>query len=323
MPDLQDLNDLAYFAHVVEHGGFAAAGRALGVPKSKLSRRIAVLEVRLGVQLLQRSTRRLSVTVLGQAYYAHCKAVLVEAQSAQEVIDLSRSGPCGTVRVSCPTALLHTQVAGMLADFMATYPRVQMELEATNRRVDVVGEGIDLALRVRPGPLADSELVLRVLSKRSQCLVASPALAARHRAVAPQDLAAWPSLALGQPMEEFAWVLHHGSGAEDDVDDGAGEVRVRHTPRLVTTDMHTLRRAALAGVGVVQMPTREVADALADGRLVPALAGWSPRSDIIHAVFSSRRGMLPTVRALLDELVRRFAEADTHPVPAGTAPGGG
>ena len=115
---MQDLNDLYYFVQVVDHGGFAPAARALGEPKSKLSRRVAGLENRLGLRLLQRSTRNLSVTELGHAYYARCKAMLVEAESAQEIIERSRAEPCGTVRMSCPVALLETRVGEMISGFM-------------------------------------------------------------------------------------------------------------------------------------------------------------------------------------------------------------
>ncbi|MEG1770302.1 MAG: LysR family transcriptional regulator, partial [Comamonas sp.] len=137
---MRDLNDLYYYVQVVEHGGFAPAGRALGVPKSKLSRRIALLEERLGVRLIQRSTRRFAVTDIGQTYCQHCKAMLVEADAAEEAIALTQAEPCGTVRMTCPVALLDARVATMLSAFMALYPRVQIQLEETNRRVDVLGE---------------------------------------------------------------------------------------------------------------------------------------------------------------------------------------
>src|SRR6478609_4078227 len=144
---MQDLNDLYYFVQVVDRGGFAAAGRALGMQKSKLSRRIALLEERLGVRLIQRSTRRFSVTEIGQDYYAHCKAMLVEADAAEASVEQTRSEPSGIVRLSCPVALLHARVSVMLAGFMAHYPQVAVHLEATNRRVDLIAEGIDVAIR--------------------------------------------------------------------------------------------------------------------------------------------------------------------------------
>lgn len=295
---MQDLNDLYYYVRVVENGGFSAAGRALGLPKSKLSRRIALLEERLGVRLLQRSTRRFAVTEIGQLYYERCKAMLVEAEAAQDAIAAAHVEPCGSVRMTCPVALLHAHVGAMLADFLAAYPRVVLHLEATNRRVDPIGEGIDLALRVRPPPLEDSDLVLRVLAHRSQALVASPALLERQGTPqGPADLANWPSLALGAPQQEHAWTLF-GSGA--------AQTTVRHAPRLVTRDMIALRAAAEAGVGIVQLPTMMVRAELAKGTLVRVLPGWSPRREIVHAVYPSRRGLLSSVRTLIDDLARRF-----------------
>lgn len=152
-----DLNDFAWFVHVVEEGGFAAAGRALDEPKSKLSRRIAQLEERLGVRLIQRTTRQFNVTEVGQTFYEHCKAMLVEAQAAQDAIAALQVEPRGVVKLTCPVTLLHVHIGPMLARFMARYPDVSVQLEATNRRVDVVGEGLDVAIRVRPRPFEDSD----------------------------------------------------------------------------------------------------------------------------------------------------------------------
>lgn len=297
---MQDLNDLYYFAQVVEHGGFAPAGRALGMPKSKLSRRIALLEERLGVRLIQRSTRRFSVTDVGQTYYLHCKAMLVEAEAAQEAIDVTRSEPRGTVRMACPVALLDVHVGGMVAGFMAEHPHVDVHLDATNRRVDVIGEGIDIAIRVRPPPLQDSDLVMRVLAERSQCLVASPALVRQFGLPqGPVDLSSYPSLDLGTPQNEHVWTLYGPDGAE---------ASVLHRPRYITRGMLALRAAAVAGVGVVQLPTMMVTAELARGELLSVLPDWAPRREIIHAVFASRRGLLPSVRALIDYLADRFAQ---------------
>ena len=145
-----DLNDLFYFAKVVEFGGFAPASRAITVPKSKLSRRVAGLEERLGVRLINRSSRQFSVTEVGQQYYEHCKAMLVEAESAQEAIDTVTAEPRGVIRLACPITLLHVHIGSFLADFMKQYPEITVHLEATNRRVDVISEGVDVAIRVRP-----------------------------------------------------------------------------------------------------------------------------------------------------------------------------
>ena len=297
---MQDLNDLYYYVQVIDHGGFAPAGRALGIPKSKLSRRIALLEKRLGVRLIQRSTRRFSVTEIGQDYYAHCKAMLVEADAAQEAIELTRSEPRGIVRITCPVALLDARVGAMFALFMAQYSGIEVHLEATDRRVDVISEGIDVAIRVRPPPLQDSELVLRVLTESAQCLVASAALLQQWGAPKlPADLAALPSMDLGVPLSAHVWSLH---GPEE------AQASIHHRPRLITRGMIALRFAAIAGIGVVQLPTMMVVDEIARGELVRVLPDWAPRREIVHAVFASRRGLLPSVRTLIDFLAERFQQ---------------
>jgi len=299
---MQDLNDLYYFVQVVDHGGFAPAGRALGIPKSKLSRRVALLEERLGVRLIVRSTRHFSVTEIGQTFYGHCRAMLVEAEAAEEAIEVTRAEPCGIVRVSCPVALLNARVAEMITAFMVSYPRVTVHLEAVDRPVDVLGEGIDLALRVRSPPLPDTELALRVLGESRQSLVAAPALLERFATPrVPADLAALPTLDLGIPQNEHVWHLFGPDGAQ---------ARIHHQPRLITRGMAMLRTAALAGVGVVQLPLMTVREPLARGELVQVLPEWAPRSRIIHAVFASRRGLLPAVRTLIDFLAARFQELE-------------
>jgi DNA-binding transcriptional LysR family regulator len=298
----QDLNDLYYYVQVIEHGGFAQAGRALGVPKSKLSRRIAMLEDRLGVRLIQRSTRSFAVTEVGQAYYSRCKAMLIEAEAAQTIIDSTHAEPCGTVRLACPISLLHAHVGTMLVDFSVRYPDVNIQLTGMNRAVDVVAEGLDLAIRVRPLPLEDTDLAMRVLGYATQYLVASPSLVEKHgMPESPVDLMSWPSLGYGPLMEGHIWTLLGPDGAK---------AAQHHGPKFSTTDMVTLRKAAIAGIGVVQLPAMLLRDCLADGTLIRLLPDWAPRREIIHVVFPSRRGLLPSVRALIDFLAERFGPVD-------------
>lgn len=297
---MYDLNDLYYFVEVVNHRGFSPAGRALGIPKSRLSRRIALLEERLGTRLIQRSTRRFTVTEAGQIYYTHCRAMLVEAEAADEAIALCYAEPRGVVRVTCPVGLLDARVGEMLAEFMVVYPLVDVHLEATNRRVDVVGEGIDVAIRVRPPPLEDSDLVMRVLSDRAQCLVISPKLLEKYALpLTPAALSGMPSLDLGVPQNDHLWTLNGPNGEQ---------AAIRHQPRLVTRSMTALLAAAVSGVGIVQLPIMMLNEQIARGELVRVLEGWQPRREIIHAVFASRRGLLPSVRALLDLLAERFSK---------------
>lgn len=295
---MQDLNDLYYFVQVVDHSGYASAARALGMPRSKLSRRIIELEARLGVRLLQRSTRKLAVTEIGQEYYRHCVAMLVEAEAAQETIERSRSGPQGLIRISAPPALVCFEVGPMIARYMAANPRVAIELESTSRRVDVIGEGIDVALRVRFPPLEPSDLVMRNLGESPQRIVASPELMREFSPpLVPADLSALPSLDLGPMLLKHAWELYDADGAS---------VRVTHKPRLVTDDIAQLLHAALEGVGVVKLPAMVVDTHIASGRLVDVLPGWVPQGGIVHAVFPSRRGLLPSVRSFIDFLAAEY-----------------
>lgn len=297
---MRDLNDLYYFVQVVDHGGFAPAARALGMQKSKLSRRIAGLEDQLGARLIHRSSRRFSVTEIGQAYYQHCLAMLVEAEAAQAVIDNVTAQPRGVIRVACTPGLLTYQMGGLIARFMALYPEVEVHLCSASRRVDVIGEGFDLAIRVREPPLEETDLVMRKLDESVHRLVAAPDLMARFATPSgPADLADWPSLDFGPARADHVWALHHRDGMT---------ASVRHRPRLVTDDLYMLHEGAVRGLGVVLLPTVAVAADLEEGRLIDLLPDWRPKLWIVHAVFPSRRGLLPSVRLLLDYLVEGCAE---------------
>ncbi|AIF47603.1 LysR family transcriptional regulator [Dyella japonica] len=305
---MRDLNDLYYFAQVVEHQGFAPASRVLLIPKSKLSRRVAMLEERLGVQLIQRSSRHFSVTDIGQEFYRHCQAMLVEAEAADEAIAYRRAEPQGVVRLTCPTGLLHARVSDILADYLTKYPKVKLQLEATNRRVDVIAEGIDVAIRARPPPLEDSDLVMRIFAERSWKLVASPSLVASLRAPdVPADLSCFPTIDLSPSNGIHVWELTGPKGVK---------ASIHHDPRMVTDDMLALLAAAAKGVGIVQLPSMVVSGALKNGSVVELLPAWTPKVGVVHAVFSSRRGLLPSVRHLIDFLAERLAVDEDEASPA-------
>ncbi|MGF6558338.1 DNA-binding transcriptional LysR family regulator [Pseudomonas sp. S30_BP2TU TE3576] len=299
---VEDLNTLYYFTQVVEHHGFAAAGRALDMPKSKLSRRIAELEERLGVRLLHRTSRHCSLTEIGQAYYQRCLAMRVEAESAAELIERNRSEPQGLVRVSCPTALLNSWVGPMLTRYMLKYPLVELFIESTNRRVDLIHEGFDIALRVRFPPLENTDMVMKVLGNSTQSVVGSPAFVSRLSTPAsPADLSGLPSLHWGAAQREYQWELFGADGST---------AMIRHAPRMVTDDLLALRHAAVAGIGIVHLPSVVVRDEIATGQLVELVPGWAPKSGVIHAIFPSRRGLLPSVRTLIDFLGEEFSRSD-------------
>lgn len=300
---MEDLNDLALFAKVVEHNGFSAAGQQLGIPKSRLSRRIAALEQRLGVRLLQRSSRRLAVTAMGRLFYERCQAVVAMGESAREVIEQAVAQPQGLLRISCPITPAQFWLTPLLPDFMKAFPRVRLRLEVTNRRIDPFEEQVDVVLRVRRPPFEDSNLVVRRLGQTRDLLVASPQLLATQPAPAsPRDLADWPTLALPGDGERHVWTLSNG----------ATTAEIMHEPRLVSADMLALKHAALEGIGASLLPEMICRDELNDGRLQIVLPDWRCAVSEMQAVFPTRRGMLPAVRALVDFLAVHGPGAHTR-----------
>jgi DNA-binding transcriptional LysR family regulator len=297
---MQDLNDMFLFAKVVEHGGYSAAARALKLQTSMLSRRVQQLEERLGVRLLQRTTRAVSVTEIGQAYYRHCAALEAEALAAQDTIDRTRASPQGLIHVACPIGVVESHVAGLIARYLDANPGVQVRLEATNRRVDVVEEGFDLAVRVRMPPLEASELAMRSLGFSHRTLVASPAFIAKHGCPThPRELANLPTVA-GTLRGGGKHIWHFRS------DDGS-YIEVTHQPRLISDDFKAQVQAAIAGVGAAYLPDTTLRGALEAGALLQLLPDFILPEELIHVVFPSRRGMVPAVREFIDVLVQGFA----------------
>ena len=308
---MNDLNNLFYFAKIVEHGSLSAAGEALGIAKSVLSQHLTRLEADLGVRLIQRSTRQLQVTDVGRRYYRRCRAVLAEVARAGSVIDDARGTPRGSLRLTSPVNFAQGILAPVLADFMAAYPEVEVALDITNREVDLIAEGYDLALRIAP-VLRASTLAVHSFRLHRHILVAGRALVGAYGLPRdPHELRAWPSVAglHGQPRGgRHVW---HLAGPR-------GEARaVPHSPRLLAEDIFVLKQAALAGCGVAELPQIGVRDELRDGSLVQLLPKWALPEMNLHAVFPSRSGMTPAVRCFIDRLSRQMASV-RDPVGAGT-----
>lgn len=293
-----DLNDMFLYTKVVECGGFASAGRMLSLPKSRLSRRISTLEERLGVRLIQRSTRHFSVTEVGLEYYHHCLEMVARAFAAEDAVERSRAEPRGVVRVACASSLLDTRIAPMLAQYMIQCPAVELLVKSFNRRVDVISEGFDLVLSVRHQPLESSDLVMRAFAQGRYCLVAAPSVVADCRKpLKPADLVNLPSLGWGLSLQDYTWELEGHDGAV---------ASIHFHPRLVSDDIAVLRAAALAGVGVVLLPEEVVKVDLTNHNLLSVLDDWTPKMGEIVAIFPSRRGLMPAVRKLIDFLADEF-----------------
>jgi len=297
----QTLDDFYYFAKVVEHRGYARAARALGIPKSRLSRHVSQLEARLGVRLVNRSSRRFVVTEVGQEVQRHAAAMLAEADAAIEAVEFARAAPRGVVRLACPVALSQTLIAPLLPEFFARYPAVRLLVHASNRRVDVLNEGFDAALRVRTRPSGEDDLVMRSFGESRELLVAAREYLDRAgRPGRPDELPAHATLGFAPETETQTWELIGPEGQT---------VRIQHTPRLVCHDFVVLRTAVLAGTGIALLPESVVRADLDAGRLEPVLHHWNLRLGILHVVFPSRRGLLPAVRALLDFLAEKLPRA--------------
>lgn len=296
MDPLTDLNNMYLFAKVVDHGGFTAAAKAMGLQTSKLSRRVGALEAELGVRLLNRNTRRVSMTDAGRLFYQHCVALVEEARAAKTAIEQTRASPQGVVRISCPLGVLQMGARAILSQYLVDNPSVRIMLDATNRRVDVIEEGLDIAVRVRLLPLDDSQLTLLPLQSSPRILVASPALLAQHATLTDlDDLAQMPTVAMANTNDKYQWQFQ-----------APQPVVFSHQPRLATDDLETLREAALRGIGVAQLPSNLVQNDLAQGRLLQVLPDWPSPEGSLHAIFPSRRGMVPAVRGVLDALLAGF-----------------
>lgn len=292
-----DLNDHYFFVRSVDHGGFSAAGRALNIPKSTLSRRVIALETRLEVRLIERNSRRFVLTDVGRDFYRHAQAMLIEAEAAEEAVAHRLAEPSGTVRLTCSINMARS-LALPLTRFLAAHPKVNLIQMTTNRYVDLVEEGFDVGVRGHSRPLPDSELIQRRLSPTPWHAFAAPAHLDREGTPEqPQELAQHAAVALGTRGDEAAWHLYAKDGEE---------VVVPFAPRLRSDDLETLKIAAVAGLGLVSLPAYTAREEVSQGRLKRILPGWVTSHAYITLLTPSRRGRLPSVRALIDFLVAEY-----------------
>lgn len=294
MPHLElDLNDLYIFSQVVQRQGFTAAALMLGIPKSRVSRRVKLLEERLETRLLQRTSRQLSLTDAGEVLYRHCQAMLAEAQAGEAAVRQRNQEPSGLVRLSVPIALADAVLSRLVPAFMSCYPKVRLALQASNSRVDLLEEALDVVICGVTFQQASSSLVqVNLCTVRWGLLAAPQWLEQRGPIKQPSQLQGENALLFGS-LERQADLLrvHHDNGQTE-------EVAVN--PLLRSDNVETLKQAALAGLGIVGLPLYACADALADGRLQLMLPAWRPRDGKLVMLYPVRRGLSPAVRALID-----------------------
>jgi len=296
-----DLNHAYYLVHVVEKQGFSAAARTLGIPKSRISRQVKTLEDALGVRLVDRNSRHMALTEAGEAYYRHAKAALECMMAAEAAVRRDSDTLEGTVTLSCSVGVAQYALSRILPRFLADNPRVGVRLQASNDYADLIGDGIDLAIRGHAKLLPDSGLIHRHITHVPWHLFGSPDIARRTGASAsPTELEGVPGLALGWRPGGNAWSLRGPGGSS---------ASVPFAVRLRSDDIVMLKQAAAAGLGVVALPAYVCAEDVETGRLGRILPQWHAGLPEISLLMHERRGNPPQVDALADYLRRELPGA--------------
>lgn len=295
-----DLNELFYFVAVVRHQGFSAAARATGIEKTRLSRRVAGLEKKLNTRLLQRSTRSIALTEAGERFFERCVATLEEAEAAYESIANLHKEPVGTVRMSCPLVLAQTYLASILPGFMNTHPKVNLVIEPSDRNVDLIEERFDLALMARPEIGTMAGVVVRKLGIARRILVASPSFLDRaERPSVPDDLQRLATLGRSVDVRDgkVRWELVNQNGQP---------CVINHSPRLQTNDLRLQLETAISGIGIALLPEPIVSASVKSKLLEHVLPDWFAPSNLLCLAYPSPRGILPSVRSVIDYLSEKL-----------------
>jgi len=288
-----DLNEILVFARVVQAGSFTAAAAALGMPKSTVSRKVSDLEERLHSRLLQRTTRKLSLTDVGRTYYDYCARIVGEVEDAERAVSTLQETPRGLLRVTAPINVAF--LGPIVSDYLKRYPEVRLDLFCTGRTVDLVEERFDLG--IRGGALADSTLIARRLGSAKWLLVATPGyLQRRGRPRSPDDLRKHDCLLFGAGPDSGGLRLENGDRS----------VQVALSPRLTVTDIDVVYAVATAGLGIAVLPAFRCVEDLRARRLTRVLADWNVPSTSLHVVYPSTRHISPKVKSFIDHLHARM-----------------
>ncbi|PTR32573.1 LysR family transcriptional regulator [Luteibacter sp. OK325] len=293
---IDNLLELTVFARIVSAGSLSAAARELDLSLAVVSKRLSALEARLGVRLLQRTTRRQSLTEEGEAFHARCVRILAEVQEAEAAVSRSRDAVTGVLRVTAPRAFGRRRIAPLTVAFRLEHPGLNVHLTLTDALMDIVDEGVDLAIRF--GSLADSSLIARSLAPNYRVLCAAPSyLARRGLPVEPLALVGHDCIVFGeQPTRE--WHFQHADGP----------VSVRVNPSFITNDGEAAHTLALAGGGIVQKSIWDVGDDLGNGRLVRVLPEYAIPAAPLQAVYANAQHLAPKVRRFVDFCAERLKE---------------
>jgi DNA-binding transcriptional LysR family regulator len=291
---------MVVFAAVADTGSFTAAARHLAMPKSTVSRKVGELEKRVGARLIQRTTRRLSLTDVGRVYSEHCARISREADEADLAVQQMQATPRGLLRVTAPPSL--RTLGQIAAEFLKRYPDVRIEVVCTDRNVDLVAEGFDVAIRA--GPLTDSSLIARKVAMVKDILVAAPAyLRRRGSPRAPLELQEHETIAFGSGPSPGVWSLHN-----------AGEsIDLRLRPRLAVNDLDWMHEAARRGIGIARLPEYVCREDLHAGRLHQVLTEWSLGETPVHALYPTPRHLSRKVVTFIEMLRDGFRDTPKQP----------
>ncbi len=292
---LPPVEAVVIFTRVAETGSFTAAARAMGIPLATVSKRVAELEEHLGVRLIARTTRRSSLTEPGKRFLIHGRLIVDALQRATDEAAHAVAEPSGRLRLTMSTVLVEAGLGKIVARFVAANPKLRCEIDASDRYVDLVAEGYDLAVRV--GNLKDSSLIRRKIGSTEASMFAAPSLIADHGIPSrPNELASYPLI--GEqiaPDESQVWTLHHVAQKP---------LKIEFKPRMSANNVRAILEAIEAGLGVGRLPTFVGRRMVTEGTAVHVLPGWAGPSLDISLVHAANRGMLPGVRLLIDAFTR-------------------
>lgn len=292
---MHSFDDYYYFYLVVKHGGFSAASEASNITKSKLSRRILDLEAKFNVTLIQRSTRHFKVTPLGQEFFEECAKIIEQADNAQNVLLKQEIELQGLIKISCPPVMMEHQIRPILNQFLKKYPNVRVELALTSRRIDVLHDDIDLAIRTNFSSNEDSSIIVRDVIKTTHCLVISPELLGDREIQHVTELCEFPTIVLGTDKQHYHWHLHHIQQRE--------EIDIPLQPRVKSNDLMGAYYAVLDGLGIADLPYLTVERDIASGRLIHLLPEWCSNIGVVQLVYASRKGQRLVMEKLIEDLV--------------------
>jgi DNA-binding transcriptional LysR family regulator len=284
-----DFNEVYVFVKVVEAGSFVGASKQLNMPSTTVSRKVQKLEDALGVRLLQRSTRKLHLTDIGQQYFEDCQQSLASIEEATTLASESRSMPTGLLRITSPTDFAVNYLQPWINSFLRLYPDIQIELEVTDRYVDLIEERIDIAFR--SGELKDSSLIARRIGPKQSVFCASPEyLEKAGRPIFPDDLSQHDCVIMGRSLKNQHWRFMTEKG----------EITVPVKGRYAADNMQLVVEAAHNGMGVAQVPHPLVLESLIEGKLIQVLADYSPPKQSIYIIYPSHKHLARNVRTFID-----------------------